>query len=102
MNLNDLEIGQVVFSKAGRDSKRFFFVIDIIDDNYVYIADGDLRRLDNPKKKKIKHLSKTKTVSIKLKEKILATEKVNNAYLRRELRELGFNPEENRNGGLVT
>ena len=36
-----LEIGQVVYSIAGRDEGRVFIVLGIIDDNHVYISDGD-------------------------------------------------------------
>jgi len=32
---DDLRIGQVVKSKAGRDKGRIFVVIEIIDDQYV-------------------------------------------------------------------
>ena len=48
--------GRLVRSKAGRDAGRYFVIIDVIDVNYVVIADGDLRRLSSPKKKKLKHL----------------------------------------------
>lgn len=48
--------GDFVISKSGRDKGRIFMVVNIIDEAYVYIADGSLRKLENPKKKKIKHL----------------------------------------------
>ena len=51
-----LMLGQLAKSVAGRDKGRFMVVIDIINENYVYVVDGDLRRVENPKKKKIKHL----------------------------------------------
>ncbi len=51
-----VEIGRVAVSTAGRDKDRYFVITDIIDSNYVYIADGDLRTKDHPKKKKLKHL----------------------------------------------
>ena len=51
-----IKIGQLVRSKAGRDKGRFFSVVKIIDDQFVLICDGELRRLEKPKKKKIKHL----------------------------------------------
>ncbi len=50
------EIGRVAVSTAGRDKGRYFVIMDIIDSQYVYIADGDLRTKDHPKKKKLKHL----------------------------------------------
>jgi len=51
-----VEIGRVAVSTAGRDKDRYFVIADIIDDNYVYIVDGDLRTKDRPKKKKLRHL----------------------------------------------
>ena len=52
----DVAQGQIVHSKAGRDKDRYFIVIDVINDDYVLIADGNLRKIANPKKKKIRHL----------------------------------------------
>lgn len=57
--INKIVPGAIVRSKAGRDKFRHFVVIEVLDDDYVTIADGDLRKVDAPKKKKIKHLSFT-------------------------------------------
>ena len=53
-------IGDIVLATAGRDSERLFLVVGIIDENYVYIADGKSRKADFPKKKKIKHIELVK------------------------------------------
>lgn len=84
----ELELGQVVKSNAGRDSDKFFIVVDIIDKNYVLLVDGDLRKLDNPKKKKIKHIKKTNIIFDEINKKINAKEKFNNAYVRKLLASL--------------
>ncbi|MEI6603069.1 MAG: KOW domain-containing RNA-binding protein [Clostridia bacterium] len=55
-------IGRLVKSKAGRDKGRLFLILQIIDEHYVFIADGDLRKIETPKKKKMKHLQLTNTV----------------------------------------
>lgn len=52
---NDL-LGKVVISKAGRDKGNYYIVVEQIDYNYVLLADGRLRTVNKPKKKKIKHL----------------------------------------------
>lgn len=83
---SDVQIGQVVRSKAGRDKGRVFVIIDILDDKYVLIVDGDLRKLDKPKKKKIKHLIVYKSVLKNIKEKIEKGESFNNAYVRKALK----------------
>ncbi|WAM37180.1 KOW domain-containing RNA-binding protein [Caldicellulosiruptor acetigenus] len=67
----DLQIGQIVLSKMGRDKNRFFIIFDITDDGYVYLVDGKLRKIKKPKKKKIKHIAPTMFVSEEIKEKIL-------------------------------
>ena len=49
--------GSVVFSKKGRDKDRCFVVLLSLDAECVLMADGDTRKLDHLKKKKLKHLS---------------------------------------------
>ncbi|MDR1260175.1 MAG: hypothetical protein LBJ83_00355 [Oscillospiraceae bacterium] len=56
-----MEKGRVVKSLAGRDKGAFFAVVDF-DNIYCFLVDGDLRKLEKPKKKKIKHVSETKIV----------------------------------------
>ena len=51
----DLQIGQIVISKAGRD-KGMTFVVTALDGEYAYLVDGRIRRLANPKRKKRKHI----------------------------------------------
>ena len=51
----DILKGSLVYSKAGRDKGRLFMVMDKEAD-LVYLADGDTRRMDNPKRKKLKHI----------------------------------------------
>lgn len=57
----EIERGSLVYSIAGRDKGNLFLVLKR-EDNMVYLADGDLRKLENPKKKKIKHVNKTNTL----------------------------------------
>lgn len=58
----EIKLGQVVISKAGRDAKKKFVVIEVIDSSFVRIVDGKLRKIEKPKKKKIKHLEITKEI----------------------------------------
>ena len=51
-----MEPGRVVLSTQGRDEGRYFIVLEVIDENFVLMADGQTRKIDHPKKKKIKHL----------------------------------------------
>jgi large subunit ribosomal protein L14e len=78
-------LGQVVVSKAGRDAGKMFVVTGLIDISYVFISDGDSRRLENPKKKKIKHLNTTTNVIEAIAQKISAGDKITNADIRKAL-----------------
>ena len=49
-------IGRFAVSTAGRDKGRVFIIVDTPDDNFVMLADGLLRRLEKPKRKKLKHI----------------------------------------------
>lgn len=49
-------VGCVAVSKAGRDKNRCFLICEIVDDEFVLVVDGALRKLSRPKKKKLKHL----------------------------------------------
>lgn len=61
--------GQIVFSKSGRDKGRAFIVYDYNDD-YVFIVDGDLRKLEKPKKKKKIHIQISKKIDEDIKVKL--------------------------------
>ena len=57
MTEKHLTVGSVAMSAAGRDSGRAFVVLGEADNDYVLIADGKLRKLEKPKKKKRRHLT---------------------------------------------
>ena len=66
-----VSLGDLVLSKAGRDGGEVFLVVDV-DGDYLKIVDGKIRKIYNPKKKKIKHLEKflddgSKDLAIKIK-----------------------------------
>lgn len=85
-----VSLGQVVKSRAGRDKDRYFIVVGLQDERFVLLADGDLRRLDRPKKKKILHVAICNTVIDEVKTKLEGGKKVTNAELRRHLKDLGY------------
>jgi len=61
--VTEVNIGQVVESTAGRDKGFHMIVFSIIDSKYVTIVDGRQRKVENPKKKKLKHLHLTPNVA---------------------------------------
>ena len=76
------EVGRVAVSKAGRDTGRAFMILSVVDDSYVYIVDGDLRKMDHPKKKKLKHLKLTEYVLEPIAGKLKEDVKVFDAEIR--------------------
>ena len=83
------EPGRVVQSIQGRDRGYYFLVLDTAEDGSVMIADGDLRKLENPKKKKTKHL-RAKPVLLDLKTLRPEGGALQNSDLRRALEANGF------------
>ena len=75
-------LGKVVHSKAGRDMHKEFIVVSILNNEYVYISDGDLRKIEKPKKKKVKHLIFTDTVAEEIRDLILSKEEVTNSKIK--------------------
>ena len=51
----EVTVGDLVVSRAGRDKGRPFVVLSA-EEGFVYLVDGDLRKLDRPKKKKRMHV----------------------------------------------
>ena len=59
--MTDICRGSLVYSRAGKDKGKLFLVLSM-EGEYVYLLDGDTRKLINPKKKKLKHINKTNKV----------------------------------------
>ena len=76
------QTGQIVRITQGRDQNKVAVIIEIIDDRFVLIADGDKRKYDRPKKKNINHLELTPFISEEVRESLLETGRVSNGKLR--------------------
>lgn len=83
------EIGRAVLSRQGRDAGRCFVVLQVLDEQFVLMADGLTRKLDHPKKKKIKHLH-PKPVLMDGLEARLSAHQLLDSDLRKFLRENGL------------
>lgn len=71
-----MKIGNVVEATAGKEKNQVFVVVDM-KDNFVYIADGDRRKKDSPKKKNAKHVKKISTLTFDVEELKINDNKVN-------------------------
>lgn len=86
-------IGRVAYSKAGRDFKRPFVIVGILNEQYVSIVDGGLRKVEKPKKKKMKHLLLTDKINFEFQKAILSGEKVSNSVVINYLQSEDINKE---------
>lgn len=85
-----LEPGRVVRSKAGRDLGRHMVVMRVEDGAYAYVADGDLRKLSSPKRKKIMHLHATPVLLSDIALRLEANKPVQDAEIRKALDLAGY------------
>ena len=82
-----IEVGRVVISKAGRDRGRAFLVVGEVDDDFMMVANGALRKMDHQKKKRRKHLKPTGRVVEALRERLSQGKPVEDHELRAWLSE---------------
>ncbi len=80
------KISDVVMSLTGRDRERLFMVI-YAEPEYLYLADGRLRRVERPKKKKRKHTLFIGENETRAAVRLRNGEKVSNSEIRRSLEE---------------
>ena len=88
--MGEITLGQIVHSKAGRDMDKYFVVVKIIDKDYVLLSDGKLRKIENPKKKKIKHLILHNDLAYTIKDKLENGENILNADIKKCLQSMNL------------
>ena len=74
----------IVKATAGRDTGKFFFVLAVQGD-FLLLADGKHRRVENPKRKRQKHVALVGESHSLVAEKIRSGEKITNSELRKAL-----------------
>lgn len=82
-----IDLGSIVQSIAGRDKGKLFLVVEV-EENYVYLVDGDLRKIENPKKKKMKHLELTRYFDANMAERIVKKNKITNQDIKKVIKEI--------------
>ena len=55
MSEDRIEKGILAKSKAGHDKGKTYIIYEV-DETYVYLVDGIIRKIENPKRKKRKHV----------------------------------------------
>lgn len=81
-------LGKVVYSKNGRDKGAMFVVVGVVNERLVLLADGDLRKIENPKIKNIKHIQLTKMKADDVLAYLNQGERPDNHIIRKNLKRL--------------
>lgn len=76
------QIGQLVRVVQGRERGQFAVILEIVDDRFVLLADGDKRKYDRPKKKNINHIELLESISPEVRDSLVETGRVSNGKLR--------------------
>jgi ribosomal protein L14E/L6E/L27E len=76
------QIGQIVRVIRGQDSGKYAVIIGVVDQRYVWIADGAKRKFDVPKKKNLIHLELLPMISSEVVTSLEMTGRVTNGKLR--------------------
>ena len=71
----------------GRDKGAYFIVVGV-EENYVYLVDGAIRKIDRPKKKKIKHIQRTNLHDENIASRVKNKYKITNQDIKKALREI--------------
>ena len=84
----------IVRSLCGRDMGSLYFVLSAEED-FLLLADGKHRRLENPKRKRKKHVELVESSQSAVAEKIRSNEKITNSELRKAIAALnGGHPDQ--------
>ena len=84
----DIARATIVKSTAGRDKGKLFFVLEA-GEEFLLLADGKTRKVENPKRKKRKHAVFFMESDTRVAEKIRSGDKITNSELRRTLAQIG-------------
>ncbi|WML50275.1 KOW domain-containing RNA-binding protein [Neobacillus sp. PS3-34] len=76
------KLGQFVLVSRGRDAGQYAIIVRLIDERFVFLADGVKRKFDQPKKKNIQHLRLFDQVSPEVHNSIIETGRVTNGKIR--------------------
>ncbi|SDS53938.1 KOW motif-containing protein [Paenibacillaceae bacterium GAS479] len=77
-----MQVGRLVKVLRGKDEGSYAVIVEILDDRFVHIADGNGRRFDSPKKKNLQHLQLLPALSSEVSDSMSETGRVTNAKLR--------------------
>lgn len=76
------QLGQFVKIVRGREQGKIAVIVGLVNERFVWIADGDKRKFDQPKKKNLIHLQLLDSRSSEVADSLLQSGRVTNGKLR--------------------
>jgi len=73
-------------SLAGHDKTEIYIIVGE-EPGYVYLSDGKLKKVENPKKKKLKHIQPVKRADALIAEKLETQKELHNEDIKRAIKE---------------
>lgn len=83
----EIHEGSLVISKSGRDKLKHF-IVTRIENDYVFLLDGNIRKVEKPKKKKMKHIQATNMFSEYINKCIKKNKDLTNKEIKKEITKL--------------
>lgn len=80
-----VQVGNIVISTSGRD-KGLYFIVIAVEEEFVYLADGNIRKIERPKKKKLKHIEVTAFHDENIANRVIKKNKITNQDIKKALR----------------
>lgn len=80
-------------SLAGHDKTEIYIIVGE-EPGYVYLSDGKLKKVENPKKKKLKHIQPVKRADAFIAEKLETQKELHNEDIKRAIKEYISNMKE--------
>lgn len=77
---------EIVKSTAGHDQGNIYLIVDILDNDYVLLIDGKNKKISNPKKKNIKHITSLNVVENQIESVFEDKSKINDGEIRKILK----------------
>ena len=85
---SDIVTSDIVASLCGRDRGALMMVVGLDSEGYALLCDGRLRKIEKPKRKKLRHVRLVCHMDCPAAQKLRAGERLSNSEIRRALSDL--------------
>ena len=85
---SEIVTSDIVASRCGRDRGALMMVVGLDSEGYALLCDGRLRKIEKPKRKKLRHVRLVCHTDCPAAQKLRAGERLSNSEIRRALSDL--------------